>query len=283
LPRDVARVRAACALIRDNVSHPPSLAHLAARAGLSRFHFQRTFRAVMGVTPKQFTEACRLSQFKGRLRTQPSVTDAIYEAGYGSGSRVYERADDQLGMTPGQYRHGGRHVEITYASVPTRLGRLMIAATDRGLCFVQFGDSDESLLALLRREYPEAVLEPMRTPRSRQFAAWMAAVREQLRGRPPRQELPVDLRATAFQLKVWSYLRTLPPGRVVTYGGVAAAVGQPGAARAVASACAANRVALAIPCHRVIRANGDLGGYRWGAGRKRTLLDLERRAAGRPS
>ena len=275
-PRDAERVRAACAFIRAHVEDPPSLARLAERAGLSRFHFQRTFRAVMGVTPKQFAEACRLQRLKGGLRARTRVTDAIYDAGYGSGSRVYERAGRQLGMTPGQYRDGGLEVRITYACAASPLGRLMVAATDRGVCFVQFADSDEALLRMLRDEYPRAHLEPMRTPRPRQFAAWMLAVRDQLRGRAPRHDLPLDLRATAFRLEVWTYLQTIPRGRVASYADVAAAIGRPGAARAVAGACAANRVAVVVPCHRVIRGSGDLGGYRWGAERKRALLDAER-------
>jgi AraC family transcriptional regulator of adaptative response/methylated-DNA-[protein]-cysteine methyltransferase len=275
-PRDAERVRAACAFIRAHVDHPPTLARLAEQAGLSRFHFQRTFRAVMGVTPKQFAEACRLQRFKGGLRARTRVTDAIYDAGYGSGSRVYERAGSQLGMTPGQYRDGGLDVRITYACAASPLGRLMVAATDRGVCFVQFGDSDEGLRRMLRDEYPRAHLEPMRTPRPRQFAAWMTAVRDQLRGRAPRHDLPLDLRATAFQLKVWTHLQTIPSGQVASYADVAAAIGRPGAARAVARACAANRVAVVVPCHRVIRGTGDLGGYRWGTERKRALLDRER-------
>jgi AraC family transcriptional regulator of adaptative response/methylated-DNA-[protein]-cysteine methyltransferase len=274
-PRDVERVRQACVFIREHADAPPTLSGLAALAGVSRFHFQRTFRAVVGVTPKQFAESCRLARLKGGLRRQATVTDAIYDAGYGSGSRVYERAGSHLGMTPGQYRDGGRQVEITYATVASPLGRLMIAATDRGLCFVQFADSDHALLRMLREEYPSARLERMRQPAPPQFATWMAALRDQLRGKAPRAELPVDLRATAFQLKVWSYLRTIPAGQVATYGEVAAGIGRPTAARAVARACAANRVALAIPCHRVIRGGGDLGGYRWGVHRKRALLDRE--------
>jgi AraC family transcriptional regulator of adaptative response/methylated-DNA-[protein]-cysteine methyltransferase len=279
--RDVERVRAACDQILRNVDCPPTLAQLAARAGVSRFHFQRRFRAVMGVTPKQFAESCRHGRLKQGLRRAPRVTDAIYEAGYGSGSRVYERAATQLGMTPGQYRAGGQRVRITYATVASTLGRLMLAATDRGLCFVQFADSDAALLDMLRREFPRAELTPMATPPSRQFATWMAALRRHLDGRQPTQDLPLDLRATAFQLRVWTYLRSIPSGRVATYGEVAAALGRPTAARAVARACAANRLALVVPCHRVIRGDGHPGGYRWGTERKQALLDVERRRARR--
>ena len=281
-PRDVERVRAACEYIRARANgKPPTLAHLAARAGLSRFHFQRRFVAVMGVTPRQFAESCRVARLKYGLRRGATVTDAIYEAGYGSGSRVYEQAGAQLGMTPGQYRNGGKRLRITYATITSALGRLMVAATDRGLCFVQFADTDDALRTLLRCEFPHAVLEPMPTPPSRLFAAWMTALRDHLRGRAPRRELPLDLRATAFQLRVWTYLRTIPPGRVVTYGEVAAALGRPTAARAVARACASNPVALAVPCHRVIRGDGECGGYRWGAVRKQALLALERRRVSR--
>ena len=282
-PRDVERVRRACAFIEAHADERVGLSRLAAHVGLSPFHFQRTFRTVMGVTPKQFAQARRLERLKGRLRRPGSVTNAIYDAGYGSGSRVYERADDQLGMTPGEYRDRGRNVQISYATIHSALGRLMIGATDRGLCFVQFADTDEALLRMLGEEYPAARLTPMVTPPSKAFTHWMAALGDQLRGRSPRSELPLDLRATAFQLQVWTYLRTIPAGRVTSYGDVAAGIGRPGAARAVAQACAANRVALAIPCHRVIRGSGELGGYRWGVERKRALLESERVRVGRAS
>jgi AraC family transcriptional regulator, regulatory protein of adaptative response / methylated-DNA-[protein]-cysteine methyltransferase len=271
------RIRGVCDYIRAHPDEQLQLADLAARASLSAFHFQRSFKAVVGLTPRQFVEASRLENLKGHLRDRSSVTDAIYDAGFGSSSRVYERVDTRLGMTPAQYRAGGNGVAISYVSVESALGRMMIGATDRGLCFVQFADRDEDLLALLRAEYPAARLEPMRAPFPEPFERWMTALREHLAGQQQtRLDLPLDLRATAFQMKVWRYLQSIPYGSVQSYSEVAAAVGQPKAARAVARACAANRVALVIPCHRVIRSTGDLGGYRWGLDRKRVLIDQER-------
>jgi AraC family transcriptional regulator of adaptative response/methylated-DNA-[protein]-cysteine methyltransferase len=244
--------------------------------GFSRFHFQRVFKAQVGLTPRQYAEACRVGRLKDGLRDRSSVTDAIYDAGFGSGSRVYERVDTHLGMTPRQYRDGGRGVSITYACARTPLGLLLVGATDRGLCFVQFGERVKELVEALRREYPEASVEPMRGDPRGEFAAWMRALEGCVRGLAPREALPLDLRATAFQATVWRYLQTIPAGETRSYAQVAEGVGRPAAARAVARACAANRVALAIPCHRVIRGTGEAGGYRWGAARKRALLDAER-------
>lgn len=273
------RIANACEYVRAHPEDPLQLAELAARAGLSTGHFQRSFKAVVGVTPRQFVEACRLDLLKGELRTGPSVTNAIYDAGFGSSSRVYARVDTRLGMTPAQYRAGGREVTISFVAVDSALGRMMIGATDRGLCFVQFAKSDGDLLRMLAAEYPEARLEPMRTPYTGEFESWMQALRRHLSGQEPRLDLPLDVRATAFQMKVWRYLQSIPYGSVQSYSEVAAGLGTPRAARAVARACATNPVALLIPCHRVIRGNGELGGYRWGLERKRVLIDGERSAA----
>lgn len=275
-----ARVRRACAFIRANVDRRLTLRRVADAVGLSPFHFQREFKAHVGLTPRQYAEACRLETLKGGLREQPRVTDAIYDAGFGSGSRVYERVDTHLGMTPREYRDGGRGVSISYATAPTPLGRLMLGATDRGLCFVQFGDSDEALVEALRREYPAAAFAPMGEAQREAFARWMGALESCVRGQAPSEALPLDVRATAFQAAVWRYLQSIPTGESRTYGQVAEAIGRPGASRAVARACASNRVALVIPCHRVIRGTGEAGGYRWGAQRKRALLQAEQAAAG---
>jgi AraC family transcriptional regulator of adaptative response/methylated-DNA-[protein]-cysteine methyltransferase len=277
--RAASQVRDLCRYIEAHPDAAPDLAELAARAGLSRFHLQRSFKAVTGVTPKEYVEICRVRLLKRSLRASGDVTTAVYDAGFGSSSRVYERADTRLGMTPKQYRRGGEGVAITYAAADTPLGRLMIGATDRGLCFVQFGDSDEELAAALRREYPAAQTAPMAEPHPPAFDEWIAALCGHLAGREPRLDLPLDIRATAFQMRVWTCLQSIPYGEVQSYGEVAAAIGQPKAVRAVARACATNTVALAIPCHRVIRGTGELGGYRWGLDRKRALLDLERRRA----
>jgi AraC family transcriptional regulator of adaptative response/methylated-DNA-[protein]-cysteine methyltransferase len=273
------RIKTVCDYIRSNLHLPLQLNDLSDRAGLSPAHFQRTFKTVVGVTPRQFVEACRLETLKDQLRDGPSVTDAIYEAGFGSSSRVYERVDTRLGMTPAQYRSGGKDIGISWVAIDSTVGRMMIGATDRGLCFVQFGDRDEDLLEMLRSEYPAAHLEPMREPFPAEFKNWMTALQNHLSGQQPRLDLPLDLRATAFQMKVWQYLQSIPYGSVQSYAEVAVGLGQPKAARAVARACAANRVALVIPCHRVIRGTGELGGYRWGITRKRVLIDKERNAA----
>jgi AraC family transcriptional regulator, regulatory protein of adaptative response / methylated-DNA-[protein]-cysteine methyltransferase len=272
------QIQHVCEFIRSHAAEKLSLRGLAAKAGLSPYHFHRTFKAQTGVTPRQFAESCRLEVLKSALRGRPSVTDAVYEAGFGSGSRVYEHSDRDLGMTPAQYRDGGGGVSISYASVSLALGRMMLAATDRGLCFLQFADSDRELLALLRAEFPEARFEKMRAPYGGPFDQWMQALREHVSGRGQSLNLPLDLRASVFQMQVWNYLRTIPVGSVRSYSEVAAGIGRPGAARAVARACAANRVALVIPCHRVIRGNGELGGYRWGVERKRALLKKEERS-----
>lgn len=270
------RVRELCRYMDSNIGETIALNDLAARARLSPYHLQRSFKAVTGVTPKQYLEALRLKKLKSSLRDSAGVTEAVYEAGYGSPSRVYERADTRLGMTPNQYRQGGRGLTISYIGVASPLGPLMIGATDRGLCFVQFGENEFDLLGQLLAEYPAAKVEPMHEPRDPEFRNWVDALTRHLEGGQPRLDLPVDVRATAFQMRVWSYLQTIPYGEVQSYAEVAAGIGHPNAARAVARACATNRVALAIPCHRVIRGTGELGGYRWGLPRKRALIDRER-------
>src|SRR5579863_9551521 len=271
-----ARIQDLCRYIESHPDDPHDLADLAARAGLSRFHLQRSFKAAVGLTPKQYVEACRMRKLKQSLRTSQDVAEAVYDAGFGSSSRVYERPDTRLGMTPNQYRQGGRGVAITYATAQSPVGLMIIGATDRGLCFVQFGDSGEALLEALRREYPAATIAPMRMPHPPEFQKWIAALTDHLAGNQPKLELPLDIQATAFQMRVWNYLQSIPYGEVQSYGEVAAGIGQPSAVRAVARACATNRVALAIPCHRVIRGTGEMGGYRWGLARKRALIDLER-------
>jgi AraC family transcriptional regulator of adaptative response/methylated-DNA-[protein]-cysteine methyltransferase len=217
-----------------------------------------------------------MRKLKQSLRTSEDVAAAVYDAGFGSSSRVYERADTRLGMTPNQYRRGGRGVAITYATAESPVGLMTIGATDRGLCFLQFGDTEEALLAALRREYPAATIRAMEIPHPAEFRNWIAALNDHLAGTRPKLELPLDIQATAFQMRVWNYLQSIPYGEVQSYGEVAAGIGQPTATRAVARACASNTVAIAIPCHRVIRGTGELGGYRWGIARKRALIDRER-------
>jgi AraC family transcriptional regulator of adaptative response/methylated-DNA-[protein]-cysteine methyltransferase len=269
------RIREVCRYIERHSDEPLTIAQLASLAAMSRFHFARSFRSVTGVTPREYVNGARTHALKQGLRGSGGVDAAIYDAGYGSSSRVYEHAARRLGMTPGQYRRGGAGVEISAVCVKTVLGFMAIGATDRGICFLQFGDSPEALHAQLAREYPKARIVDTSTP-PRPFDAWVAAIDGYLKGEEPHLDLPLDIRATAFQLRVWKYLQGIPYGDLQSYGEVAAALGCPGAARAVAQACGKNNVALAIPCHRIIRGDGDLGGYRWGLHRKRVLIDLER-------
>ena len=278
LNQDASRIATLCDYIRHHADEALTLEALSKRAGLSRFHLQRRFKAIVGITPKQYIDACRFGRLKTHLRRNKSVTDAIYEAGFGSSSRVYERTDARLGMTPAAYRAGGQGATISCGSANTPLGLMMVGATDRGLCSIQFGDSHEQLLEMLRKEYPLATIEEMSKPYPTQFGLWMKALSAHLEGLQSHLDLPVDVRATAFQLKVWRYLQSIPYGEVQSYAEVAAAIGQPEATRAVGHACASNQVAIVIPCHRVIRGNGALGGYRWGLDRKRVLLDRERAA-----
>jgi AraC family transcriptional regulator of adaptative response/methylated-DNA-[protein]-cysteine methyltransferase len=274
----LARIQKLCRYIESHAHEPLTLRTLGRLAHLSPFHLQRSFKSAVGVTPRQYAEACRMKSLKQKLRGGRTVTEAVYDAGFGSGSRVYERVDTRLGMTPRQYRKGGVGVEISYASSPTPLGTMMIAATDRGLCSLQFGESEAELRARLAKEYPAAKLSPMPPARKGLFSQWMRALSQYLEGSTTALDLPLDVHGTAFQMKVWSYLQRIPYGEVQSYSEVAAGIGRPDAVRAVGSACAGNQVALVIPCHRVIRGDGGLGGYRWGLHRKRTLIERERAA-----
>ncbi len=273
-----AKFAGVCTYIRRNLANRDALklGALSSHFALSPYYFQRTFKSIVGVTPRQYVEALRVQTLKEDLRNSPSVTDAIYSAGFGSSSRVYDRTDTQLGMTPTEYRTGGADVEISYVAQATPLGLMMLGATDRGLCFLEFGDSEEELLESLREEYPASKRVAMTELYTEQFSLWMQSLRKYLESERALERIPLAIHGTAFQLKVWNYLQTIPAGSVQTYSQVAAAIGKPAAVRAVASACAANRVALLIPCHRVIRGDGGLGGYRWGLHRKRSLLHMER-------
>jgi AraC family transcriptional regulator, regulatory protein of adaptative response / methylated-DNA-[protein]-cysteine methyltransferase len=270
------RIAEICRYIDRHAAERLTLTALAQRAHVSVFHFQRSFKEAVGVTPKQYVDAARIRMLKGGLRAGHSTTAATYDAGFGSGSRVYERADTRLGMTPSQYRSGGKGVGISYVSAPTPLGLMLLGATDRGLCFLQFGSSQPRLVEQLQAEYPQATIAPMPGTLRQQFDGWMKSLADYLAGGARQLQLPIDVRGTAFQTKVWRYLQRIPHGQVQSYAEVATGIGAPAAVRAVANACASNRVALAIPCHRVIRGDGSLGGYRWGLERKRTLIDMER-------
>jgi AraC family transcriptional regulator of adaptative response/methylated-DNA-[protein]-cysteine methyltransferase len=271
-----SRIEALAAFIRDHADEALPLSRLAEEAAMSPFHLQRTFKAVLGVSPKAYQAAQRLQAFKGRLKAGDSVLGATFEAGYGSTSRIYEQVEGGLGMTPSAYRAGGAGEVIVHATRVTALGPLMMAATERGVCFVQFGEDEPALLAELAREFPKADLRAAGDAARAPLDAWMTALDDHLSRAAPRPDLPLDLRGTAFQVRVWRFLLSVKAGDVVSYSELAEGVGAPRAVRAAASACAANRLAVLVPCHRALRADGSLGGYRWGLERKRALLDAER-------
>jgi AraC family transcriptional regulator of adaptative response/methylated-DNA-[protein]-cysteine methyltransferase len=267
----VEKVGRACAYLSSADTHP-SLAALAARFGGSPYHFQRNFKRIVGVTPREYADACRLQRVKTELRRGTDVTSAMLDAGYNSTSRFYESAVPRLGMLPSTYRKGGAGMHIRYAIVDSPLGRLLVGATTRGVCAVAMGNSDRDLERRLAREYPAANVQRDADALGR----WMTEILAHLAGRQPRLDLPIDVRATAFQWQVWSALRAIPYGETRSYSQVAGSIGRPRAVRAVARACATNPVALAIPCHRVVPTAGGVGGYRWGPARKRALLARER-------
>ena len=242
---------------------------------MSPHHLQRTFKQLMGITPRQYADAVRLGHFRAQLKKGADVTAAVYDAGYGSSSRAYEGAGARLGMTPGAYRRGGRGMRIAYTIVASPLGRLLVAATERGISAVCLGDGDAPLEVALREEYPAAELRRD----DMGLKAWVAAILQRMEGREPAAALPLDLRATAFQRRVWEELQAIPRGQTRSYGEVARRIGQPTAARAVARACATNPVAVVIPCHRVVGGGGSLTGYRWGVERKQRLLEREAAAS----
>jgi AraC family transcriptional regulator of adaptative response/methylated-DNA-[protein]-cysteine methyltransferase len=257
----VALVREACRAISEG----------RAPAG-DRRRLSRAFKRVLGISPKQYADAQRIAHFKRELKRRTHVSPALYEAGYSSSSRVYERTDAQLGMTPAKYARGGAGIGIAYATVPTSLGRLLVAATERGVCRVALGDDARALEADLLAEFPEARVV---RDKSGKLQGWVMSILAYLDGREPDVQLPLDIRATAFQRRVWQELQRIPFGETRTYSEVARRIGHPTAARAVARACATNPAALVIPCHRVVRGDGELGGYRWGVARKRRLLEGE--------
>lgn len=269
------RVRAARDYLDSHLEETVTLQRLGAAVGVSPYHLQRTFRRLTGMSPKAYVDARRMERMKTRLKNGDSVSRATYDAGYTSASRAYEHARARLGMTPADYRRGGSGIRIRSATLRTSAGTLLVAATDRGLCAVTLGDSPESLVAALRTEYPEARIEPA----DAQLERWAAAVVGHLEGTGTTERLPLDVRGTAFQWQVWEALQRIPRGTTRSYGEIAKAIGRPTAARAVGRACGSNRVALVIPCHRAVRGDGDLGGYRWGVERKKGILERERRGA----
>lgn len=260
-----------CRWIESHLEDTLTLESISKEMGLSSFHLQRTFKRFMGITPRQYADAFRLRKFKTTLKAGQSVTNALYEAGYGSNSRLYERASSQLGMTPSVYKKGGKGIHIHYSISSTSIGKVLIGATDRGICSIRFGNSVEKLQSELQKEYPEAKI----TKGSTRLQEWTAFILRYLKGWQKELILPLDIQATTFQWKVWKALQTIPYGTTLSYKQVAKSIGRPSAARAVARACATNPVALVIPCHRVVREDGNLGGYRWGLHRKDALLKQE--------
>lgn len=284
-PRDpqLEMVRRVCRYIDENAGGegggeggPPTLAQMGRHVGISPHHLQRTFKRHLGISPRQYADARRLGRLKAGLRRGEGVAPALYDAGYGSPSRVYERAPGQLGMTPATYAKGGRGARIGYSVVGCALGRLLVAATATGVCAVYLGDHDGELGEELASEYPAA--EIVRDEAG--LGRWTALLVNYLAGAEPRLELPLDVRATAFQWRVWEELRRIPLGETRTYGEIAARLGKPKAQRAVGRACATNPVSVVVPCHRAVREDGGLGGYRWGLERKQALLERERADGG---
>jgi len=268
-------VEKVCRYIDAHPDEPVTLETLSRALAISPFHLQRTFKARTGITPRAYADSRRLDSLKAGLREGHSVTRSLYDAGYGSSSRLYERASSQLGMTPSRYRKQGAGETIHYAIAATPIGRMLLAATDRGVCSIQFGDSDAKLERELGLEYPKA--EIIRS--DRKLGAQVKALRAIIHGEN-KTPLPLDIQATAFQRRVWEELQAIPRGATKSYGKIAADIGHPKAARAVARACATNPVAVAIPCHRVVREDGAMGGYRWGVDRKQKLLALEAASGG---
>jgi AraC family transcriptional regulator of adaptative response/methylated-DNA-[protein]-cysteine methyltransferase len=245
---------------------------LASRVGLSPFHLQRTFKRLLGVSPREYQDGLRVTRFKSRLRAGDTVSRATYEAGFGSSSRVYERSARSLGMTPAAYRRGGAGMRITYTIVNSPFGKLLVGATDRGVCEVALGDSDEQLTRALKADFPRAEI----ARGDDAHREWVEEIVGNIGGGNVGLDVPLDVRGTAFQQQVWALLRNIPPGRTRSYGEIARELGNPQATRAVARACASNHLAIVIPCHRVVRNDGTVGGYKWGVDRKRMLLERER-------
>ena len=269
------RVRLACEAVARRPDAAWSVERLARAGGTSIVQLQRAFRGVLGLAPRDYLSACRHRRFLDSLRRGGRVTDAVYEAGFGSSSRAYD-AIHLPGMTPATYGKGGAGARIHWTTAASPVGRLLVAATDRGLCFVELGPSDRALMDALAKEFPRAAID---TGRSEAVAPLMAAALAIVRTRPVPPDVPVDIRGTAFQWRVWRALTKIPRGETRSYTAVAASIGRPSAVRAVARACATNPISLVVPCHRVVRTDGSLSGYRWGLGVKNALIKIERLAA----
>lgn len=264
-------VKNICRFIEAN-QDTSSLKQLAKQFDLSPYHLQKTFKKVLGISPRQYADEIRLSRFKGALKNDTLVTTALYESGFNSMSSLYGQVTARLGMSPVHYREGAAHVAISYTTVRCPLGWLLVARTERGLCALSLGDTPHELIEWLLAEFPKAII----SEDDQDSTAYITKVLQYINGNSADCDLPLDLQATAFQRRVWEELRRIPYGTTRSYGEIAKAIGQPTAARAVARACAANLTSLVIPCHRVVRGTGKLGGYRWGIERKEALLELEK-------
>ncbi|MEQ8667107.1 MAG: bifunctional DNA-binding transcriptional regulator/O6-methylguanine-DNA methyltransferase Ada [Rhodospirillales bacterium] len=268
---DARLVRTVCQAIADADERLPTLAELGEAAGINPQHLQKRFKRIMGVSPRTYADEVRRGKVRVLLKEQNDVSGALYEAGYGSSSRLYENAGEWLGMTPASYAKGGAGALLRYVITDCPLGRMIVAATERGVAFLGFGDDDGYLLAELQADFPNAGI----AADDGRMAGWIAAIRTELDGGAPAADVPLDVAATAFQARVWQALRAIPKGSTMTYGEIAEALGKPKAARAVGRACATNPVSLIVPCHRAVGSSGSLTGYRWGVERKKTLLDHE--------
>ena len=260
----------ACKLLENEENIPLEI--LGERLKTNPIHLQKTFKEIIGVTPKKYVENLRLTKFKAEIRSGNDVVNSIYEAGYGSSRSLYENVSQKLGMTPRIYQKGGKGMEIFYTIADCYLGKMLVAKTEKGVCSVTFGDNEEVLNEKLCEEFPHASI----SEDTANLRESIAAILDHLAGKTKQLDLPLDLQATAFQMQVWELLRKIPFGETLSYKQVAEKLGNPKAVRAVARACATNRVAVVIPCHRVIGTNGSLSGYRWGIERKKQLLDSEK-------
>jgi len=272
IPAAVRIVQRAAQVLQSDLDESVNVASLARRIGVKTDALRRAFRQQAGLTPKELAAALRLKKFKKLLHDGSSITDALYATGYGSASRVYERSDAHLGMTPATYQKGGKGMKIQYTTAKSSLGEVLVAATERGVSAVYLGNGDAKLVKELHDEYPRSEISLANGA----FTQWVEEIVSRVEGSAPRRELPLDLQATAFQRRVWQELQKIPRGTTRTYSQIARAVGKPRAGRAVARACATNPVSIVVPCHRVVRADGNLAGYRWGLSRKETLLERER-------
>ena len=272
-------IQRTCRYIEANLDEKLTLENLSHQAGLSPFHFQRTFKRILGISPRQYVEARRLEKVKRSLTNGETVTNSLYNAGFTSKSRLYEKTSPQFGVSPGIFRRGGEGLRIHYTIVDSRIGRVLLAATERGACAVCMGASDEAAEAALREDYYAADIHRDDAGMKK----WTEALRSYFDGHEFPRDLPLDVQATAFQWKVWKEIQSIPYGQTATYGNIAKSLGAPRATRAVARACATNPVAIVIPCHRVIGKDGSLRGYAWGLKRKKTLLSLENKAQSDPT